>query len=92
MSSNLYLDYLFYFKFLSIPAYTYSWIPGFRVISFPSPLCLTYNFWLWMDWSDPGNMLTWLVDQLLLAEAAGEKVHILSHVPPGRDSIFKCKY
>ena len=31
----------------------------------------------------PGNMLVWLIDQLLEAEAAGEKVHILSHVPPG---------
>ncbi len=31
----------------------------------------------------PGNMLVWLVDRLLEAEAAGEKVHILSHVPPG---------
>ena len=28
-------------------------------------------------------MLVWLIDQLLEAEAAGEKVHILSHVPPG---------
>jgi len=36
-----------------------------------------------MDFSDPGNMLDWLVEQLLLAEAANEKVHILSHVPPG---------
>ena len=35
-------------------AYTFSWVPGLRVISFPSPLCLTYNFWLWMDFSDPG--------------------------------------
>jgi len=70
-------------SFTEIAGYTYSWIPGFRVISFPSPLCLTYNFWLWMDFSDPGNMLDWLVEQLLLAEAANEKVHILSHVPPG---------
>ena len=28
-------------------------------------------------------MLVWLIEQLLAAEAAGEKVHILSHVPPG---------
>lgn len=70
-------------SFTQSAAYTYSWIPGFRVISFPSPLCLTYNFWLWMDWSDPGNMLAWLVEQLTLAEQEGDKVHILSHVPPG---------
>ena len=70
-------------SFTQVAGYTYSWIPGFRIISFPSPLCLTYNFWLWMDWSDPGNMLVWLIEQLLQAEAANEKVHILSHVPPG---------
>ena len=52
-------------------------------ISLPSPLCLTYNFFLWMDWSDPGNMLEWLVGQLVEAELAGEKVTLLSHVPPG---------
>jgi len=69
--------------FRETAAYSYLYRPGFRIISFPSPLCLTYNFFLWMDFSDPGNMLTWLVDQLFLAEEAGERVHILSHVPAG---------
>merc|ERR1712180_257173 len=57
--------------------------PGFRIISVPSPLCLNYNFFSLMDFSDPGNILSWLVDQLLTAEEAGEMVHILSHVPAG---------
>jgi len=57
--------------------------PGFRVISLPSPLCLTYNFFIFMDFSDPGNMLAWLAGELAAAELAGEKVHILSHVPAG---------
>jgi len=56
---------------------------GFRIISLPSPLCLTYNFALFVDFSDPGNILQWLVEELTKAEAAGEKVHILSHVPSG---------
>ena len=53
------------------------------MISLPSPLCLTYNFFLWMDWSDPGDMLAWLQGELHQAEVAGERVTILSHVPPG---------
>ena len=69
--------------FAQFGGYSYTWRPGFRVISLPSPLCLTYNFFLWMDWSDPGNMLQWLVGQLVEAELAGEKVTLLSHVPPG---------
>jgi len=64
-------------------AYSYLVRPGLRLISFPSPLCLTYNFFLWMDWSDPGQMLQWLVEELYSAEQAGERVHLLSHVPSG---------
>ena len=30
-----------------------------------------------------GNMLAWMTSELLKAEQAGEKVHILSHVPAG---------
>jgi sphingomyelin phosphodiesterase len=29
------------------------------------------------------NSLTWLVEQLTLAEANGEKVHMVNHIPPG---------
>ena len=65
-------------------AYNYLYREGFRVISFPSPMCLSYNFFLWMDFSDPGDLLAWLVQQLLRAEEAGERVHILSHVPVGK--------
>ena len=33
--------------------------------------------------TDPGDMLKWLIDELLDAEEKGEKVHIIGHVPPG---------
>ena len=69
--------------FRQFGGYSYVWRPGFRLVSLPSPLCLTYNFFLWMDWSDPGDMLAWLVTELHQAELAGEKVTLLSHVPPG---------
>ena len=26
----------------------------FRILSIPSPLCLNYNFFIFMDFSDPG--------------------------------------
>lgn len=41
-----------------------------------------------MDFSDPGNLLAWLVGELAAAEEAGEKVHILSHVPTGLDDCL----
>jgi len=69
--------------FREMAAYSYKYRPGFRVISFPSPLCLTYNFFLWMDFSDPGNMLQWMVEQLYIAEQEGDRVHLISHVPAG---------
>ncbi len=39
--------------------------------------------WLGLDYSDPMDQLQWLHDELLLAEEAGEKVWILSHLPTG---------
>lgn len=36
-----------------------------------------------MAHQDPTGQLAWLADQLLEAEEAGEKVHILTHIPPG---------
>ena len=41
-----------------------------------------------MNWQDPGGQLEWLVEQLLLAEMAGDRVHILSHNPPGNDDCL----
>ena len=40
--------------------------------------------WTAYDWIDPADHLKWLAGELLKAEEAGEKVHILSHVPPGK--------
>lgn len=36
-----------------------------------------------MAHEDPTHQLAWLVDQLTVAVAAGEKVHVLTHIPPG---------
>ena len=38
---------------------------------------------LLLDSVDPSGELQWLVEQLQEAEDLGEKVHLLSHIPPG---------
>jgi len=57
--------------------------PGFRIISLNMNYCNNHNFWLLLNSTDPLGQLGWLVDELLRAEAQGEKVHILGHIPPG---------
>ncbi|XP_069175659.1 sphingomyelin phosphodiesterase-like [Procambarus clarkii] len=57
--------------------------PGFRIISFNSMFGYSSNLWLVEDSQDPGEELAWLEEQLNRAEASGELVHLLGHVPPG---------
>ncbi|XP_075739218.1 sphingomyelin phosphodiesterase isoform X1 [Rhipicephalus microplus] len=56
---------------------------GLRVISLNTNYCYIFNFWLFVNSTDPGNQLHWLVDQLLDAERVGDKVHLIGHIPPG---------
>lgn len=63
--------------------------PGFRIITINNNDCYTYNWWLLYEPSFPRTQLQWLHDTLLAAEQAGEKVHILGHVPPGDSTCFK---
>lgn len=62
---------------------------GFRIITINNNDCYTYNWWLIYEPSFPRTQLQWLHDTLLAAEKAGEKVHILAHVPPGDSTCFK---
>ena len=39
--------------------------------------------WLNYQWVDNSGVLQWLVQVLHEAELAGEKVHIMGHIPPG---------
>lgn len=55
---------------------------GFRVIAINSNYCARLNPWILYDTVDPGGQLTFLRDQLLLAEEANDHVHIIGHVPP----------
>lgn len=63
--------------------------PGFRIITINNNDCYTFNWWLIYEPTFPRTQLQWLHDTLLAAETAGEKVHILAHVPPGDSTCFK---
>eukprot|EP00118_Oscarella_pearsei_P025852 m.308905 g.308905 ORF g.308905 m.308905 type:complete len:593 (+) comp45030_c0_seq1:34-1812(+) len=55
---------------------------SFRIISLNTNYCNNGNFWLYINSTDPAGQLQWLTQQLLEAEAAHQKVHILGHIPP----------
>ncbi|XP_039765855.1 sphingomyelin phosphodiesterase 1-like [Pararge aegeria] len=62
--------------------------PGLRVISINNNVAYKYNWWLIFDPLNPKRYLEWLVEELFKAERMGEKVHILSHVPPGDQDLI----
>ncbi|RCN32059.1 Ser/Thr phosphatase family protein [Ancylostoma caninum] len=58
--------------------------PGLRLISVNNALGGdAVNFFLYVNQTDPDGTLTWLIKQLKDAEAAGDVVHILAHIPGG---------
>ncbi|PAV79279.1 hypothetical protein WR25_00538 isoform O [Diploscapter pachys] len=57
--------------------------PGFRIISLNNGLGDSLNLFLFINQTDPDGTMSWLSDQLLDAEKAGDKVHIVAHIPPG---------
>ncbi|EDW15479.1 uncharacterized protein Dmoj_GI24854 [Drosophila mojavensis] len=63
--------------------YTVSPEKGFRIIALNGNDCYTDNFWLYHSGNNKIPQLQWLHDTLLAAEAAGEHVHVLNHIPSG---------
>jgi hypothetical protein len=63
--------------------------PGLKVVSLNTNFCHTNNFWLYINSTDPGNQLQWLVHELQMSELIDEKVHILGHIPPGSEDCMK---
>uniref|UniRef100_A0A8D2Q7P7 Sphingomyelin phosphodiesterase n=1 Tax=Varanus komodoensis TaxID=61221 RepID=A0A8D2Q7P7_VARKO len=57
-------------------------LPGLRLVSLNMNFCSATNFWLLINSTDPAGQLQWLVGVLQGAEARGEKVHIIGHIPP----------
>lgn len=69
----------------------------FENIKFP---LISWNFSSNSRWNvlypvDPNDQLSWLASTLLEAEKSNEKVHILSHIPPGSEDtmqVFQREY
>ncbi|CAI4226979.1 unnamed protein product [Auanema sp. JU1783] len=58
--------------------------PGLRLLSLNNPLGGdAVNFWLTINDTDPDGTMAWVIEQLLDAENAGDKVHVVSHIPGG---------
>jgi len=69
--------------------------PGLRIVSMNMNYCYTFNWWTLSVSQDPASGLLWLSKVLEEAEAVNEKVHILSHIPPGNSdclTIFSREY
>lgn len=62
---------------------------GLKVVSLNTNFCHTKNFWLYINSTDPGNQLQWLIHELQISELLHEKVHIIGHIPPGADDCLK---
>ncbi|KAK9730903.1 Acid sphingomyelin phosphodiesterase C-terminal region [Popillia japonica] len=63
--------------------------PGFRLISLNMNYCMSVNWWLVVNSTDPAKQLQWLIHELQEAEDKGEKVHIIGHIPPGDSDCLK---
>uniref|UniRef100_A0A6G1S708 Sphingomyelin phosphodiesterase n=1 Tax=Aceria tosichella TaxID=561515 RepID=A0A6G1S708_9ACAR len=63
--------------------------PGLKVVSLNTNFCHSKNFWLFINSTDPGNQLQWLVHELQMSELSDEKVHIIGHIPPGSEDCMK---
>uniref|UniRef100_A0A0K0E8I4 Sphingomyelin phosphodiesterase n=1 Tax=Strongyloides stercoralis TaxID=6248 RepID=A0A0K0E8I4_STRER len=56
---------------------------GLRLISLNNALGDSVNFFLYINQTDPDGSMSWFAKQLADAEAAGDKVHIVAHIPGG---------
>ncbi|GMR39737.1 hypothetical protein PMAYCL1PPCAC_09932, partial [Pristionchus mayeri] len=63
--------------------------PGLKLISLNSDYCAIYNYYIYLNQTDPDGTLSWLVSELLASEQKGEKVHIISHIPAGDNYCIK---
>ena len=43
---------------------------------------------LYINQTDPDGYMTWLANELAKAEAAGDKVQIVGHIPPSEGDTF----
>ncbi|KAJ5133967.1 hypothetical protein N7526_005332 [Penicillium atrosanguineum] len=62
-----------------------------RIISYNSIFYYKYNFFSYEEPMpfDPDNQLAWLISELSAAEAASERVWLISHIPSGNVDHFR---
>lgn len=62
-----------------------------RIISYNSIFYYKYNFFSYEEPMpfDPDNQLSWLISELSTAEAASERVWLISHIPSGNVDHFR---
>lgn len=63
--------------------------PGLRLIALNNNYCYLYNWWLLYSTKPVKTQFKWLEETLKEAEEAGEKVHILAHIPNGHPEYFE---
>lgn len=63
--------------------------PGLKLVSLNTNFCHNKNFWLYINSTDPGNQLEWLIHELQMSELLHEQVHIIGHIPPGAEDCLK---
>ncbi|GMT05128.1 hypothetical protein PENTCL1PPCAC_27302, partial [Pristionchus entomophagus] len=61
--------------------------PGLRLISLNNGYGDGMNFFLYVNQTDPDGTMSWFQNQLLDAEKAGDKVHIVAHIPGGKGDL-----
>uniref|UniRef100_A0A0N5BGH3 Metallophos domain-containing protein n=1 Tax=Strongyloides papillosus TaxID=174720 RepID=A0A0N5BGH3_STREA len=62
---------------------------GLKIISLNTVYCSKNNFYNYINQTDPDYTLSWLVSELMESEEIGEKIHIISHIPPGSTYCLK---
>ncbi|EJU03163.1 sphingomyelin phosphodiesterase [Dacryopinax primogenitus] len=71
--------------------YTTRPMEGLKIISVNTNDCYAQNYWLFADTSklDPNGQLAWLAEELADSEEQGERVWIITHIPPGVPDCFR---
>ena len=75
-------DHGYYSQYMELKDYNQSGdVPKTKIISLNTVFCYGQNFEQFAMFSDPGNMVQWLQDELSDLEEKGELAIVLSHVP-----------
>jgi sphingomyelin phosphodiesterase len=70
-------------------SYSFHPFDNLKLISLNTVYCSHWNFYLFINATDPDLTLDWLAKELLDSEQKGEKVHIISHIPSGDSYCLK---